>query len=634
MKDAFTSSQPSRWRRGCLICKWLAKHSGQLLGAAALIALLLQGTAAAEEASPIVKEYRSLLITNPGLVDIAASSESPLEWTAKDREVRFRSAFESGICPRYEGWRTAGATTPEQAFSLRLEFRQPTAIGTVLAYGNAPFQIQAAEASGTAVDLTGDEGMTLRLAAFSSGSRPVKSLTFSAAKVPGQFQNNFGLQRGNDAVDQKLASYEFRLDGVYLFPEALENLAPFATVSVDGVGASKEAEREQIAAEGLNDRSPQRFWRSRKLAESEPAEAVLTWERPVTATVVGCLIPWACYGNMPERAEFSVADAPDESGGQPSWKPLGTISSFNDNSGAGQRLYLFRLPEKRTFAGMKVRFTAKHGHVAVGELLVLGEIQGTRQSEALAGMQEALGKPPIAVPYQLPRTSEKKSLSQERLTLVIEDAQGKRIRNLLADQPVAARKGEIAWDGLDDEGKIVPPGKYLARGLVHEPLRAEYVLSADTPPGSVPWVTKDRRGGWLSDHCGASAVEFLNGKLWIGAPYAEAGDTIIKTDQEGRKEWGLRWLDLDGARHITSANGKIYVGNSGGWRGKNYSVLEVDPETCRFKRVLDLREEAASDKEAAVFNDSLSGLAVSGDRIYLSFRDQNRIDVYGLADGK
>ena len=40
-------------------------------------------------------------------------------------------------------------------------------------------------------------------------------------------------------------------------------------------------------------------------------------------------------------------------------------------------------------------------------------------------------------------------------------------------------------------------------------------------------------------------------------------------NSDGRKQWGLRWLDLDGARLITSANGKIYVGNAGGWRGKN-----------------------------------------------------------------
>jgi hypothetical protein len=158
--------------------------------------------------------------------------------------------------------------------------------------------------------MIGDAGNPLRISALAAGNPAMKRLTFTATQVPGQFQNNFVLGRGNENVDQKLASYAFHLGGVYLFPEALENLTPFATVAADGVGAGKEAERDLVSAAGLNDRSSQRFWRSRKFAGNEAAEAVLTWDCPVTATVVGCLIPWNCVGKMPDRAEFLVRGEP------------------------------------------------------------------------------------------------------------------------------------------------------------------------------------------------------------------------------------------------------------------------------------------------------------------------------------
>ena len=617
-----------------------------------LVVGVLSGAAgsAADVASTagVPASYRSLLSEKPGLIDLEACAEDPAHWQVKDREVRFRSAFESGSCPRYEAWSTGQSAKPDGAYALRLEFKQPVACATVLAYGNAAFQIQAADAAGALQEMIGDAGDSLRVSALAAGSPAMKRLTFTAAQVPGQFQNNFVLGRGNENVDQNLASYAFHLGGVYLFPEALENLAPFATAAADGVGAGKEAERDLISAAGLNDRSPERFWRSRKFAETEGAEAVLTWDRPVTATVVGCLIPWNCVGKMPDRAEFSVSGegVTVARRGQPDWQPLATINDFNDNMWNGRRLYLARLPEPKTFTALKVRFTAKRGQVEIGELLVLGEVKGQRQSELLAKLLPPPEPPPIRVPYELPGKGvagwlerlvparAPTTVAPERFTLVIEDTQGNRIRNLLADAPVTALRGDAVWDGLDEAGKLAAPGNYVVRGLVHEPLRGEYVLSVYTPPGAVPWVTKDRRGGWLSDHCGASTVEFLDGRLWIGAPFAEAGDTIIKTDPDGRKEWGLRWLDLDGARLITSANGKIYVGNAGGWRGKNYAVIEVDPATCRFKRILDLREEAKPGKDSGFGDESFSGLAVSGDQIYLAFRDGNRIDVYDAAAGK
>ncbi|HPF71366.1 MAG TPA: S8 family serine peptidase, partial [Candidatus Krumholzibacteria bacterium] len=49
-----------------------------------------------------------------------------------------------------------------------------------------------------------------------------------------------------------------------------------------------------------------------------------------------------------------------------------------------------------------------------------------------------------------------------RAELVVFDVRGRRVRTLLAG-PVPAGPGEVAWDGVDDQGRTLPSGAYVAR---------------------------------------------------------------------------------------------------------------------------------------------------------------------------
>jgi flagellar hook assembly protein FlgD len=70
------------------------------------------------------------------------------------------------------------------------------------------------------------------------------------------------------------------------------------------------------------------------------------------------------------------------------------------------------------------------------------------------------------------------------VTLVIEDAYGKRVRNLVADRFFKKGLNTVDWDGTDDVGrnaqaashgvysippKFVSPGTYFRRGLCSRP---------------------------------------------------------------------------------------------------------------------------------------------------------------------
>lgn len=136
--------------------------------------------------------------------------------------------------------------------------------------------------------------------------------------------------------------------------------------------------------------------------------------------------------------------------------------------------------------------------------------------------------------------------SAVRFTLVIESAAGERVRNLVADvdprdYEVAVRDGrravEVPWDGRDDRGEPVAPGRYSVRGLAHEGLDATYDMTFYNP-GTPPWATADGRGAWAADHTPPAAVARAGDWMIISSSYAEGGSGLIGIGPHGRKQWG------------------------------------------------------------------------------------------------
>lgn len=151
------------------------------------------------------------------------------------------------------------------------------------------------------------------------------------------------------------------------------------------------------------------------------------------------------------------------------------------------------------------------------------------------------------------------------VTLVIEDKNGVRVRNLVSERHFEAGEHVIGWDGLDEAGvpaftqgsydplpNLVNPGVYKVRGLVRDEVNLVYELSANTP-GSPPWNTPDRSGGWLSDHSPPSGVV----SLLRGRPRMLISSFIVEAGH------GLVWTDLDGKK----LGAERTIGAGGGWWG-------------------------------------------------------------------
>ena len=92
-----------------------------------------------------------------------------------------------------------------------------------------------------------------------------------------------------------------------------------------------------------------------------------------------------------------------------------------------------------------------------------------------------------------------------KATVVIENEEGGRVRNLIAGRPMARGRHRIGWDGLDEAGNIVTPGRYRWRAISHPGVRPEYLFSFCND-GKPPWRDGSGTCMWGPDHSTLTAA--------------------------------------------------------------------------------------------------------------------------------
>lgn len=230
------------------------------------------------------------------------------------------------------------------------------------------------------------------------------------------------------------------------------------------------------------------------------------------------------------------------------------------------------------------------------------------------------------------------------VTVVIEDAQGRRVRNLVADASREAGKNVETWDGYDDAGNPCAAGEYRWRGLAHGKIESRYAGSFYSP-GDPPWRTMSRSyryninftgaGGWLSDHCPPLCVAASGGDVFVGSQMAEAGCAIIRVDAAtGRKIWGTSMVALTGASAFARDGDTLFIAGEGGWSKNKLSVIRLDLNTYGFvpnpdavakKRgganIHQQRSSAFVVEKQSDFSD-IRGMALTQSEIVLSLADK------------
>ncbi|MFZ2655014.1 MAG: hypothetical protein WAX69_08845 [Victivallales bacterium] len=268
-----------------------------------------------------------------------------------------------------------------------------------------------------------------------------------------------------------------------------------------------------------------------------------------------------------------------------------------------------------------------------------------------------LTKGPLKMEYETP--------ADGYVTLVVEKADGTRVRNLFADYPRKSGKNVDFWDGLDDDGKLVEPGSYSFRGLWHPEFDVLYQFAYGNP-GNPQWETPDGTGGWMSD-CTPNAVATDGENLYFGGIYQECGVGTMALSGAGKKLWGLRAPEVIMQPALAADEKYLYL-SSGRETGFGYEkgrkahpddmlLLErVDKKTGKpvpfegsqrsfvelglvkgltglpFETYGEIVEKNAFTSDVTMAR--VKGLAVGGGRIYVSSYFEDEIIVADIKTGK
>jgi hypothetical protein len=153
---------------------------------------------------------------------------------------------------------------------------------------------------------------------------------------------------------------------------------------------------------------------------------------------------------------------------------------------------------------------------------------------------------PIALDYQVDKPG--------YVSLVIDNEQGIRVRNLLKEAFKDKGAHTARWDGADDNGEGLPAGTYRWKAIVRDDLHANYATHFNNP-GNPPWDNLKLDGNWTSDHIESYVLTTDGEQVYVGSPVVEAGWAPIALDMDFNKVWGRK---LDGAA-LAAEDGVLYV---------------------------------------------------------------------------
>ncbi|MBA3684428.1 MAG: hypothetical protein H0W72_04220 [Planctomycetes bacterium] len=122
------------------------------------------------------------------------------------------------------------------------------------------------------------------------------------------------------------------------------------------------------------------------------------------------------------------------------------------------------------------------------------------------------------------------------VTVAIDDASGKRVRNLIGQHPRTVGANQELWDGLDDDGKPVTPGSYAVTIVDHDPVEVRLVNSLYNA-GTPPWPTESGRKLWGSNHGHPTTVATRKGDLVVGFTGNEGATGLLRADPDGIIQW-------------------------------------------------------------------------------------------------
>jgi hypothetical protein len=317
------------------------------------------------------------------------------------------------------------------------------------------------------------------------------------------------------------------------------------------------------------------------VSKERPEWVMLTW--PTEIPLRGLCALWAGFSQVEVQSYAGPADLHPRDAAEVDWKSIRAFERVKNQYPRAFGVNWLDLGTDVKTRAVRLKITKgtdeDHPHlkgntkdgkrVWLGELLAFSPIGSEPLAKSILRSADSLHAP-IAVPFTLKEPGV--------VTLVIEDSEGRRVRNLISETPFPAGDNVAWWDGLDDlgrdrdaaahaiyhiPGQYVKPDTYKVRGLARREIDLRYEMTV-YHSGNPPWPTADRTGGWLADHSPPSSVLFVPGdkpQVLIASYVAEGGDGLVFVDLEGKKTGAIHWLggNWTGASHLARDAGEKAV---------------------------------------------------------------------------
>ncbi len=473
---------------------------------------------------------------------------------------------------------------------VRIGFLEEKRIGAVIVAGNVRVSVLKPGAAYPG-DLA-DESQWLRAERISGGTvtseEPEKDGAICIWNLPPETLTR--ALRFTHVAQESDKTYFGHIGGIYVLPGRVANLAPQAQAV--SRSSSEKAGR-------INNQSNDGFWGAwenigsedvrPKLISEDPEWLMLIWQRPTTLRGMALSFPGFKTAELYVFKGAETTHPRDAVEGD--WEKLMDLENIRDLYSMPLPVTLVDFGRNVTTRALRLKITAPlnpkeaHPHIKNkimdGKRVWLSEWMAFRElgSDALATALPVVTEKKVSQDLLIPV---KFTLPEDGfVTLVIEDKDGKRIRNLVSETQFPKGDNVAYWDGTDDLGRdieaakhglyhipaqLVVPGEYKVRGLWRKAIHSFYEFGVYNS-GNPPWSIADHTGAWLSNHCAPMAAAFVPAEksptkepaMFLGCYLTEGPD-------------GLAWVDLDGRKR----GGKVWIG--GNWTTAPYISYDIGPK--------------------------------------------------------
>jgi hypothetical protein len=518
-----------------------------------------------------------------------------------------------------------GQTAEPGVRHLRIGFNAPVALGSVLVRGGGQLSVLNAGAAypGNLANEAEWQPAT-RITGETVSNDEVGRDEFAVWVLPPATTTRaLRFTHTSKASDPK---YEGWLGAALILPDRLVNIAPQALADA---GSRDEAafKINNEKDEGWQAWDNGKEGASQPISTERPEWVTLTWPKPVTLS--GLQSIWTGFAAADVQAFVGPADEHPREASEGDWKTIKSIAGLQN--GYPLPLYPNAIPFEQpvTTRAVRLKITAVTPEGAthlrgktfggrrvwLGELMALHPLGDAAVSTALPPPAIAETHPPIPVRFTIPEAG--------YVTLVIEDASGKRVRNLVAETRFPGGENIAWWDGTSDAGRdrdaarhglyhipeeSVQPGEYRVRGLFHKGLELRYEFSIYNS-GNPAWETADTSGGWLTNHTPPQAALFVPAAqapggqpmVYLGSAVSEGGAGLAWVDLDGKKIGGRGWIggNWTAAPFLAHDDGKNALPDIYAYVGATWTSQRNDDKTHGELR--------------------LTGLTAKGDRAILKY---------------